>query len=749
MSTEIPRTGAVRAAAVFLAVLAGCGGEPAPDPGESLPLYDLAARFAAAEVLRPTTRIDFGTPASRAHLVRGWADGARELEGPGGGVATWSVGDAAEIEIFVAAPADVEVKFRCAPVGATRGASRRLTLEVNGEPWQHLEMHPRWADYRLPLPAKLQRSGQNRLRIVHPPLAGPAAAGFRVAWESLEILGGEPREPAMAARAQDGIVFIPFDTRVDYYLELPGDSVLSAEQIRGRGASGGRLSVSWQAEDGGEQPLSDDLAKVLGPRLPISEEPARGRLSLLALADGGAGVDEAGIVLRRPAVLAPPPPASPDAAAERAAVSEPPPNVVIYLVDTLRADHLGCYGYDLGTSPELDRFAEGAFLFENAQAQSPWTRPSVASIFTGLWPQVHGTNGKDDALPDVAVTLAEMLHGRGYRTAAVTSNGNAHRANGFAQGFDHFEYLRRLRPGEPIARASDVHQAVVRWLDGRAAEQPFFLWVHTVDPHAPYEPPEPFRSRFAGFVEEPDYGALETIRELNADKSLITPQAVAKLVALYDAEVAANDAAFGQLLEELRGRGLYDGSLIVFVSDHGEEFYDHGDWVHGKTLHAEMLDVPLVVKLPGASAAGRVPEVVQHVDIPATVLDVLGLPVPSRIQGRSLVPLMRRAGSAWTERAVAYLDNEGRHATSLVDGSWKLIQPHEGELDAFPRLFDRRQDRREYHNLAPERSTLAKFLAASLRADAAARGEALAASDADPEEMRKLEEDLRALGYLE
>ena len=153
----------------------------------------------------------------------------------------------------------------------------------------------------------------------------------------------------------------------------------------------------------------------------------------------------------------------------------------------------------------------------------------------------------------------------------------------------------------------------------------------------------------------------------------IPDQLIADLLALYDAEIAANDASFGALLAELEQRGLYDDSLIILLSDHGEEFYDHGGWTHGRTLYAEMLDTPLIVKLPDMEDGVRVSEIAEHIDLLPTVADYLGLGVPEGVQGRSLLPVMRRSVPAdWRDRAMAHFDLRGRVLTSLVDGSWKM-----------------------------------------------------------------------------
>ncbi len=739
-------------------LVSACGCE---EPPERV-VVDLVERFAAAEIHRPTLAIDLGQPAARRFLVYGWLDKTRKLDDPDGRRGRWSTGDSAEIEFFVSRPAGLEMVFRCAPVRETRESSRELALAVNGSPWRTVTLVRSMAEYRLELPAELLRPGQNRLRIVHPRLETDAATSarkdVRILWDSVRFGHETEAEPPRPFARQDiHTVFIPFVSRIDYYLELPENSFLAAGEARSRGSSTGSMKVLWRDTDGEPEILTADFTASPDFRLRLTGAARRrGRLSLWALSEekGAAGATT-GIVLRRPRILAGEPGDEPGPIPElvpRALAQEGEPqrpNVIVYLVDTLRADHLGCYGYSKATSPSIDRFAREAVLFENSQAQSPWTRSSVASIFTGLWPQVHGANKDDDVLAENFETLAEALSALGYRTAAISGNGNAHRTFGFGQGFDSFEYLRRLRPGEPLATSADINDAVFRWLEEHSETRPFFLYIHTIDPHAPYTPAEPYRWRLAPEVEDPEIGSMAAIQALNLQQEPVSAQRVARLRALYDAEIAQNDASFGLLLDELERRDIYQDSLVVFLSDHGEEFYEHGNWVHGKTLYTEMLDVPLIIKLPRAQGSSRVSQVAQHVDVLPTVLDVVGGALSQAIQGRSLLPLLREASPEWPDRAVSHMDLRGRIATSLLDGDWKVIHHREGLHGTFPELYDRRRDRLETQNIAPVRPILAKYLVARLHADQAAAGRGLESSLGDDREAVKLAAELRALGYLE
>jgi len=301
------------------------------------------------------------------------------------------------------------------------------------------------------------------------------------------------------------------------------------------------------------------------------------------------------------------------------------PLVVVYLVDTLRADHLGLYGYGRETDPELRRFARDGVVFETAIASSSWTKPSVASLFTSLPASEHRCVQFYTPLDPAFVTLAERMREGGFVTGAVVANRLVHAKDArFDQGFSYF-----ASPPEPERAAEAVDEAL-RFLDGRRG-LPTFLYVHTLDPHSPYSPPPPFDRRF---------GPAPTPRRPAAEPHHYRrPEDLARIVAQYDGEVAYGDQEFGRFLEGLKARGLYDQATVVFLSDHGEEFLDHGDWVHGHTLFDELVRVPLVVKWPGRAHAGRrVARQVQIVDVLPTILRSQGLPVPAApaIAGRPL-----------------------------------------------------------------------------------------------------------------
>jgi len=393
------------------------------------------------------------------------------------------------------------------------------------------------------------------------------------------------------------------------------------------------------------------------------------------------------------------------------------PNVVLISIDTLRADHLGGYGYEQATSPVIDqRLAAAGVVFERCLSQSPKTTPSHMTMFTSLYPCVHGVSlwegaGPGPVLNPAVHTLAEVLKNAGYATGAFTGRGHVHRSRGFGQGFDVYRH-RRLYGREPDGRPRELDEAL-EWMR-RNRHRKFFLFYHTYAVHDPYLPP-------AELVEASDDGGYRGplrqvvgqlrggAREWNDAHRVFwdavdtsDPVAVRFLERLYDGAIRHADGALvGALLDRLDELGLGDETLVVFTSDHGEAFGEHGRFLHGD-LHVETLHVPLVLRFPGRLPAGtRVRAPARLLDLMPTVLDLVGLPVPADIQGRSLVPLIFASGPAGDGDVTSEF-NDGR-----AEGSFASIR--RGGLTYIvdggrEQLFDHVRDPEERRDLAPGRA---------------------------------------------
>jgi arylsulfatase A-like enzyme len=330
------------------------------------------------------------------------------------------------------------------------------------------------------------------------------------------------------------------------------------------------------------------------------------------------------------------------------------PNVILIVLDTLRADRLGCYGGPRPTSPHLDALAAGGLLFAQARAPSPYTATSHASLFASLDPEVHGVWNKvqregktviGDALSPNAVTLAESLRDAGYQTAAIADGGHVSERNGLDQGFQLFD--------STTSGAVDRVARAIEWMNsGRDPGRPFFLFLHTYETHIPYMPDradvERFAPEYRGRLRQAYEQAMSSVEQAGASRKhqdvhvrwfrpvLQSPDLrqadLEFFLALYDAEIALADREVGHLLAALDGAGLRDSTIVIVTSDHGEAFWEHG--LHGHhQLYEQLLHVPLIVRAPGGPAGVRRPDLVGLVDLMPSLLALLGLPVPPTATG--------------------------------------------------------------------------------------------------------------------
>jgi len=317
---------------------------------------------------------------------------------------------------------------------------------------------------------------------------------------------------------------------------------------------------------------------------------------------------------------------------------EPPPrpNIIVYLSDTLRQDHLGVYGYDRPTSPNLRAFAQQGITFESAYAPSSWTKSSTASLLTGLYPMRHGATSRGSRLSRDARLISERLEPLGYWNAAVVTNPFVVSHWGFDRSYAEFHDLGEGLEGREAwqhIRADEVHQRAFEVLDRRPDDQPFFLYVHPIDAHGPNVPPEPFLSYYS---KQPRPGS--TAGRLTPTDG---PRVVQNTIDMYDSEVNFLDREFGAFVAGLKQRGLYENSVIWFVSDHGEEFLDHGRGGHGTQLYDETVKVPMLLRLPGGEHSGmRVNTPVSLIDVTTTLLQLLGEEPGPELEGTDLIAML-------------------------------------------------------------------------------------------------------------
>lgn len=402
----------------------------------------------------------------------------------------------------------------------------------------------------------------------------------------------------------------------------------------------------------------------------------------------------------------------------RAAV-KPQPNVVFVTIDTLRADHLGCYGYKPIRTPSIDALAAQSARFDRAYTPVPVTLPAHTAIFTGTYPTLSGMHDfSGNKLNASQSTLASVLKQHGYITGAVIGSAVLDSRFGLNQGFDlyydHFDFNRLQESNlEEMERPGNVVADVaLDWL-GKNYKNKFLLWMHLYDPHYPYRPPAPYSEQYK-------------------DR-------------LYDGEIAFADSQVGRLIAFLKAKGLYDNTLIVLTGDHGESLGEHGEKTHGFFIYNATLHVPLIIHLPGTASAMVVPELVSLVDLMPTVLQYVKAEIPAQVQGRSLLPLIASkkeedSRSLYAETFLPRIHFNWSELRSVETEKYQFIQAPK------PELYDLSNDPGETKNLYPEKKAVAEELHARLNAlirQYSADQELAEKTGLDPVLMERL----KSLGY--
>lgn len=450
------------------------------------------------------------------------------------------------------------------------------------------------------------------------------------------------------------------------------------------------------------------------------------------------------------------------AAGGRTLPNGPARRVILVSCDTLRADHLGCYGYDRPTSPRIDELASESILFTSAWSAASCTMPAVSSLLAGRFPdEIGATPSNEDLMPASVVTLAELVRATGLDTTAFVANSVLCRAAasqgeiGVQQGFAHFDDEMTAGPGThaaPERASAETTDAVLKWLDARGSDDRFFLWVHYMDPHGPYTPsPE----HLAPFHRDPGAEAdLPVSSEHGATGVIPTYQVVGderkpgQYVDRYDGEIHQVDFEIGRLLDALRSKGWLDDALVVFTADHGESLGEGDHWFsHSHSLQRELVHVPLIVRPPQAMRAELIPDgmgrrngkLAMHLDVFPTVLAALGIEAPKR-RGTSLLQSHLPDG-----RVAAHFfgrSDQPRRWIGVTDGRWHMITIG----PRIPHLFDLIADPGETTDVAAGNPTILTRLEARyaelMAADSRERVEG--ARRAVDERVRR---NMGALGY--
>ena len=613
-----------------LAIMSGCSGEQE----QSLKIrHDILACDVLGElrwlVQEETQVIDFRKSASpQEHLLYGWSSPGED--------GTWADATHSAIQFYrYNVEKDLDIEVSCYAILSKSRAPQVVEIVLNGTPVTSFTVQTAELDaYRVTLPASGLQGGGNSLEFRFSYTTRPAELGRSRDTRNLSVaFGSITFEDNDCVKLDDaGHLIQRGGSRVDWLGELPSQFEVEIEYDS---QPGGKLWVEIVDEN------QERVRLKLSSRRDVFRKVVKlGDEGLYALRLVRSGSRDTYTVWKKIQINVPASETEEVPQESEGVLAGVKPDIFLYVVDALRADHLGCYGYERDTSPNTDRFAEENTLFVNAYAPASWTRASGASIFTGLLAKHHRTMTRNDALPDSLVTLAEFLQEQGYYTIAFVGNGNLNAKLGFGQGFDKYRgFFRQDYPVTMLVPADELVDHASRFLaryTRKASRAPLFMLVWTMDPHDPYAPKESVKDMFGiDQYQAVDTYPLEFLRNVRSGKRRLTKSEANYVETRYDQEIYFNDISFGDLLDAFKRLGVYDDAMIIFTSDHGEEFFEHGGVGHGLTLYNEQVKIPLIVKAPQL-APGREMKRVQLTDIYPTVADVLAGEPPYTLDGRSL-----------------------------------------------------------------------------------------------------------------
>lgn len=724
----------------------------APAPRGTATYQDLLALLHLADVYDPAGLfIDFGTAArlkyTNGNWNSGWLGESRE-----GDVSVSTFGKTARLHLPVEARRPMQLRFRAKPY-----ATGALIAYVNGKTVGEVRVSHAdgFREIVLPISEKDLRLGENSvlLRATSTAQVRGKPRSFAIDWLLFEPSTAEGQSVATPRRVAVEEVSVGIGRRaivlgpgaqVDWFVEVPKEATL----VFGAAATsdaGAKVAIELGDDVSRSTERIDAAFSWADRQVPLSQ--LGGKVARIRFRNEGRAelaLSDVRVVRRT---------------GEAVKIEEPARNVIVLLIDTLRASKLQTY-YPKSRvkTPAIDEFGSQGVLFERAQSPENWTKPSVASVLTSLHPSTHKTKEDASKLPKSALMLSEVYQKAGFKTASFIANGYVSNAFGFDQGWDHYtNYIREQRE----TNASNVFGEAQAWIEKNQANR-FFVYIQTIDPHVPYDPPDEFLKMYDP---EPYHGQVQNRRthlmldevKKNPKKYTFTKRDKERIEALHDGEISYHDEYFGRFLAKLHELGLDENTLVVVTSDHGEEFQEHGSWGHGHSVYQELLGVPLMFRWPGVLPANvRIDPVVSTLDIGPTVLEATGVPIPQPFEGRSLLGFMR---GDWPPGPHVAFSDFLDHRRVIRGGDWKLII--RGDLSHV--LFDLDNDYWEQEELDGSnhpivqrylRTLHGQFLGAEdrrhwLAASAPSSGAEKPALSAEKQEMTpELCRQLVALGYI-
>lgn len=660
----------------------------------------LVAEAARAELSAGGLLIDFGTgdqhKYTRGGFLTGWGDNHAEKSDHG--PISWSevIDDTATLAVMIdKTPAQLALRVKSV------APDQQVTISVDGKRVGAAKVDSAWSIVRVPIAKKAMAPGRHQIALKFSRRGDEAEPVAAIDW--LWLAQTADQEPLLVPRAAPlnigerprRALSSPGSRTYSFYLHIPPKAKLAFHYGAGKRSL---FSIAAETVDGEVQQLFQKRAEpnVWQPAIVDLGAFAGQAVRLDFQTEGSLGsAGWADPTLLVPKLALPP---------RRDIASARPQNAIVIVIDTARADVFGPFGgrdpfsdQDIAT-PAFDALARTSTVFATTYDAENWTKPSVTSMLSGLYPSTHTARLAKSMVPEDITFISQKLDAAGYDTALFTSNAVVSETFAFNRGFDTFVNNSR---GAAAARGDALHlyQEATAWLEAHH-KNPFFLWIQPVDPHTTYSVPHKYWSQYfngsyTGFIgttfEETEQFAI------SRDSSLVTDTDRAFIRALYYGEVSFHDEHMGKFLDVVKKLGLLESTLVVVTNDHGEELGDHDRWGHGWTLYEELLRAPLIMHFPPMFPPGKkVREVVENVDLGPTILDALGKPPLADAEGMSFLSLVSgRPGRLRPYYAIVHGRGDGR---AVRVGNWKLM---DGD-DKWKALYNIAEDPREERDMLGE-----------------------------------------------
>lgn len=710
--------------------------------------------------------IDFGTTDYFKYTLGGWRSGWGRSFIRDDVAYTHAVGTSSRIYFYLDGSRELAIQFRAKPFGSTF-----FSLYLNNKTIEKVDLKSAdWATYSVNIPADRVKTGINYILIRWNRTENVAGEALAAAIDYIRILPGPdkaegnplPSHTAVSSELSSGenrtsTLLLAAGMSLGYYLQVPSDEPLLGFNLGMVGSDMDKPAVDMKLEvtavtDNSEPRML--LSKTVKPSeigklfpVGIDLSALKDQVIRLDLSASTSADTKARLALVGPALYTKP---------YRSKVAQPAKkakNVIVVMIDTLRADHTAPYAETRVKSPAFNKLAESGALFEKFSAVEDWTKPSCATILTGLYPHTHKTQSDMGKLPSNIRMISEEMQKRGILAGAFIANGYVSGKFGFKKGWN--RYTNYIREGKNTD-AEHVFGDAIEWIR-EVKDEPFYAYIHTIDPHVPYSPPEEFLQMYDKGEYQGPVSPRRTAEHLeDIKKGKFNPSARDKIriEALYDGEISYHDKWFGDFLEKLESLNILEETLIMVVSDHGEEFWDHGSVGHGHQIHQELIHVPFLMVWKGTiPEKTRIAENYDHTCIVPTIFEAMDLKPPDYLEGPSVLD---RAMGGQSEGPQAGFSTHQGDREAVWSNNWKVLM--RGPIKTF--LYDLGSDPKCQTNLAAKRPITLTYLRTLLgqfhgsqdkskwRSRKLVQKAVIKAKEEKVEMDKELEEQLKALGYF-